>query len=442
MSLMFSRRSCWDLRLNKLTELLLDKRRAGEPIMDLTNANPTCAGFEYPATIQDRLARCDIYSYQPDPAGLLIARRAVQAYYAERGIGVDDDRILLTASTSEAYSFLFKLLTDSGDQILVPQPSYPLFEFLAGLEHVETRSYPLHYDNGWHIDLDRLAAALTQRCRAIVLVHPNNPTGSFIKNAERRVLEDLAREFDLALIVDEVFADYAWGEDAERVASFAGRLTGKRLSPLVGAPTDNDRARSTEAPTDKDLGPAVNVPMPQDDSPSADAEVLTFTLSGLSKVMGLPQMKLGWIVVGGPEAVRREAWQRLEVIADTYLSVATPIQEALPQLLPLYRRIQAQIKARVMENYVVLSKRCGAVSAVDLLQCDGGWYATLAVPMDDEEAWSLALLRQAGVFVHPGYFFDFRREGFVVLSLLTEKVLFRQGVEGLLGFILADKSLR
>ncbi len=393
---MFSNRSSWDLTPNKLTELLAQKRRVGEPVFDLTNANPMRADLAYPPALQDILARPTSLDYQPDALGLPAARQAIQDYYTERGIATSMDRILLTASTSEAYSFLFKLLADPGDHILVPQPSYPLFEFLAELEHLETRSYPLRYDQGWYIDLDRLAAAITPRTRAIILVHPNNPTGSFIKKSERQVLEALAEECNIALIVDEVFADYAWCDDPERVVSFAGTE--------INMPTNLRR----------------------------EAPVLTFTLSGLSKVMGLPQMKLGWMVMQGPEARRREAWQRLEIIADTYLSVSSYVQQILPQLLPLQEVMQQLIRSRVIENLHLVQKKVNVNTAATLLVCTGGWYATLAMPMADEERWALTVLRQSGVYIHPGYFFDFKQEGFFVLSLLTPQQTLCCGLDKLL----------
>ena len=318
--------------------------------------------------------------YRPQAAGLPEARRAIQGYYADKGIGVETEQLLLTASTSEAYGFLFKLLADPGDELLVPRPSYPLFEFLAGLEGLETRSYPLRYGGaGWEVDVDRLAAAIGERSRAIVLVSPNNPTGSFVKRQEREDIEALSRECGLALIADEVFADYTLDAGQER-GSFA-----------------------------------------------AATDLLTFTLSGLSKVLGLPQLKLSWIVIQGPEKERHEALARLEVIADTYLSVGTPIQEGLPELLRLREGIQKQIGERIRGNLAFLKERIANLKNVRLLACEGGWYAVLKVE-EDEERLALELLEE-GLFVHPGFFFDFTREGFLVLSLLPED--FPEGVERL-----------
>ena len=350
-------------------------------MIDLTLSNPTQAGFAYPEEIGEILGRIGGgMGYRPQAAGLPEARRAVQGYYAEKKIGVEIEQLLLTASTSEAYGFLFKLLADPGDELLVPRPSYPLFEFLAGLEGLETRSYPLRYGGaGWEVDVDRLAAAIGERSRAIVLVSPNNPTGSFVKRQEREDIEALSRECGLALIADEVFADYTLDAGQER-GSFA-----------------------------------------------AATDLLTFTLSGLSKVLGLPQLKLSWIVIQGPEKERHEALARLEVIADTYLSVGTPIQEGLPELLRLREGIQKQIGERIRGNLAFLKERIANLKNVRLLACEGGWYAVLKVE-EDEERLALELLEE-GLFVHPGFFFDFTREGFLVLSLLPED--FPEGVERL-----------
>ena len=346
-------------------------------MIDLTLSNPTQAGFDYPEEIGEILGRVGRTGYRPQAAGLPEARRAVQGYYAEKGIEVEAEQLLLTASTSEAYGFLFKLLADPGDELLVPRPSYPLFEFLAGLEGLETRPYPLRYgEKGWEVDIDRLAAAIGERTRAIVLVSPNNPTGSFVKRREREDIEALARECGLALIADEVFADYT----------------------LDAGPEKSSFAETTD--------------------------LLTFTLNGLSKVLGLPQLKLSWIVAQGPEEERREALARLEVIADTYLSVGTPVQEGLPELLALRGGIQQQIGERVRENLEFLKERLVGLENIRLLACEGGWYAVLKVE-GDEEILALDLLEE-GVFVHPGFFFDFTHEGFLVLSLLPED--FPEGV--------------
>lgn len=383
---MFSSRFHWDLSPNRLTLLLDGKRRAGVEVLDLTESNPTRAGLRYPAEIVESLAGTRALRYDPQPAGLPSAREAVCRYYADAGHAVEPDRVLLTASTSEAYAYLFKLLADPGDEVLAPRPSYPLFEFLAAMESVRVVSYPLVYHGGWSIDGHALAAAITPRTRAIVLVNPNNPTGSFLKRDELRFLADLSQSRGLALICDEVFADYAFADDDGRVRTLSGH-------------TDS----------------------------------LAFSLSGLSKIAGLPQMKLGWIVISGPPAARVEAREKLEWIADTYLSVSTPVQHAAPRLLELGKDIQAQIAARVGANLAWLQSAIGAESPCRTLAVEGGWYATLQVPrIRREEEWALELLEKDNVLVQPGYFFDFDREAFLVLSLLTKPEVFREGCGRLL----------
>jgi alanine-synthesizing transaminase len=385
---MFSSRLAWNLAPNPLARLLQEKRAAGTAILDLTESNPTAAGFTYPAEEMLRaLADPRSLRYEPTPAGIPAAREAVSQYYAGH---IAADQILLTASTSEAYEFVFKLLADPGDEVLVPRPSYPLFEFLAALESVRAVQYPLvyhfHGHGGWAIDFDALAHAITPRTRAIVLVNPNNPTGSFVKRAELAQLIRLCREHDLVLISDEVFCDYAFEDDPQRVQSLTG----------------------------------------------VD-QVLTFCLSGLSKIAGLPQMKLGWIAVCGPAPARREAFDRLELIADTYLSVGTPVQWAASALLALRAQIQRQILARVRPNHEFLAGRIGSGSPWRLLATEGGWYAILEAPkIHSEEEWVLNLLDAGGVLVQPGFFFDFEREAFLVASLLTRPEVLQEGVRRIL----------
>jgi alanine-synthesizing transaminase len=380
----FSSRLHWDLRPNRLAQALDAKHRAGVKILDLTQSNPTRAGLAYPSgAILGAFADTRSLVYQPKPAGLLAAREAVAGYYAARGQAVEPSRILLTTSTSESYAWLFKLLADPGDEILVPRPSYPLFEFLAQMESVHVKHYPLIYNDSWSIDTEALAAAISGRTRAIVLVNPNNPTGSFVKRCELDVLVPLCAEQGIVLIADEVFADYAFGPDAERVSSLA----------------------------------------------HID-EMLAFCLSGLSKIAGLPQMKLGWIVIGGPAAQRIQATDKLELIADTYLSVGTPVQHALPKLLAAGENVRQQIADRVHENLQHLRAAIGDHSPAQVLRVEGGWYATLRVPRTKtEEQWCLDLLEHQDVLVQPGFFYDFEAEAYLVLSLLTEAQTFREGVE-------------
>jgi alanine-synthesizing transaminase len=380
---MFSSRFRWDLRPNRIAQALEARRRAVSAILDLTESNPTRAGFDYPAEqILRAFADPKALLYEPSPAGLMPAREAVAAFYAFRGCQVHTDRILLTTSTSESYAWLFKLLADAGDQVLVPRPSYPLFEFLAEMEMIRVAHYPLVYHDGWSMDLDALAHAITDGTRAIVLVNPNNPTGSFVKRRELERLVQLAAGRNIALISDEVFSDYTLGPDPNRVNSLTG----------------------------------VDV-------------ALTFSLSGLSKVAGLPQMKLGWIVAGGPPELRAQATERLELIADTYLSVGTPVQHALPQLLSAGEAVQRQIASRVQHNLAALLSSIDKTSPAQVLKAEGGWYAVLRVPrVHTEEEWCLELLRD-GVLVQPGFFYDFDSEAFLVLSLLTPPETFRAGVQ-------------
>jgi alanine-synthesizing transaminase len=385
---MFSKRFKWDLEPNRLTRLIEEKKRAGARILDLTESNPTRAGFDYPAEeVLGALAQAPAMLYEPAPRGLVIAREAVAGYYAERGFDVDPERIHLTASTSEAYSFLFKLLADQGESVLVPQPSYPLFELLAALEGVELRPYELHYVHtaGWRIDFDSVEKALASDTRAIILVSPNNPTGSFTKLREVERLNAICARHDLALIADEVFGDYGFADDESRAESLVS----------------NDSA-------------------------------LTFVMSGLSKILALPQMKLGWIVTNGPASLRDEAVERLDFIADTFLSVATPVQHSAGAWLRLRRSIQDQILDRVRGNLNWL--RCVTEgSPFRLLSVEGGWYATLEAPRQfTEEEWAMTLLDEDDVLTHPGYFFDFPREAFLVLSLLPRAEIFRESVNRIL----------
>jgi alanine-synthesizing transaminase len=382
---MFSTRFKWDLQTNRLARLIAEKKRAGARVLDLTESNPTRAGFEFPeAEILPALAQAPAMLYEPQPKGLLIAREAVTAYYAERDFTVDTERIHLTASTSEAYSYLFKLLADQGDNVLVPQPSYPLFDFLAALEGVELRPYELHYIHpaGWQIDFDSIEQALTPATRAIILVNPNNPTGSFIKREELQRLNDICARRELALIVDEVFSDYAFSGDERRAASLV-----------------------------------------------ENTQALTFVMSGFSKILVLPQMKLGWIVTNGPASLREEAIERLDLIADTFLSVGAPVQHAAPQWFKLRAGLQRQILERVKGNHDWLANQVEHTSC-RLLAVEGGWYAALEIPRHfPEEELVLRLLAEEDVLVHPGYFFDFPREAFLVFSLLPIPETFRLACE-------------
>ncbi len=385
----FSSRLQWDAQPNPLTQLLERKLQQGARVLDLTESNPTRAKFDYPAdAILAAAFDESVLTYDPDPKGSLQAREAVSEYCAKRNSDVAPSQIILTASTSEAYSYLFKLLTDPGDEILVPRPSYPLFEYLAAMESLRVQPYPLHYDGHWRIDVDALVKLATPRTRALVLVNPNNPTGSFLKQDQWLQLESFAAARGIAILSDEVFSDYGWGGDSSRVSS---------LTRVAG-------------------------------------NVLRFSMSGLSKVCGLPQMKLGWIVAQGPG--HEKALTGLEWIADTFLSVSTPVQVALPRLLHFGMGVQQQILRRTQDNFARLRHAFDGESACQVLNVEGGWYAILQIPQTrDEESWCLALLDQCNVRVQPGFFYDFESEAFLVLSLLTEPGLFGEGVKRIAEFV-------
>jgi aspartate/methionine/tyrosine aminotransferase len=383
---MFSSRTTWDLRPNRLSRLLAAKRAQGARVIDLTESNPTRVGLESPVDLLAPLARPEGRHYEPAPFGLPAAREAVAADFARRGFPIAPERVALTASTSEAYAFLFKLFCEPGDEVLVPRPGYPLFDFLGMLESVRVRAYPLAHDGGWHLDLAALRAAAGPPTRAIVIVNPNNPTGAFLKRDELDALETLCAERSLALVSDEVFADFAFRGDPRRAASVA-----------------------------------------------RDGPALAFALGGLSKSCALPQLKLAWMAVTGPEPERNEALGRLEVIADTYLSVSTPVQIAAPDLLARREELQAPVRERLRANLDTLRSRLSPASPASLLDPEGGWYAVLRVPatMPEEERVS-RLLEQRDVLVHPGYFFDFPREAFLVVSLLPSLVDFEEGIDRVL----------
>jgi alanine-synthesizing transaminase len=382
---MFSRRVPHELSPNRIARA----RTETPPRFDLTASNPTECGIQYPAGLLDALADPHGLHYRPRPCGLQSARDAVAREYSRHAVTVDPDRILLTASTSEAYAFLFKLLTDPGDAILVPTPSYPLFDHLARVEGIEALPYQLDGETGWRPDAHAIAEA-PDRTRAIVLVHPNNPTGSFVHPEDVVALSALAARRRWAVIADEVFLDYPLDGGAGAGRSFA----------------DN-------------------------------RSVVTFTLGGLSKSAGLPQLKLAWVVISGPEGTATAALERLEFVADTFLSVATPVQLALPSLLRDGAVVREAILARCRHNLEALRRATADVPAVSVPPIGGGWSATLRIPsVLGEEELILELLRDEGVAVHPGYFFDFPREGTLVLSLLPDPGTFAEGARRVLRRIL------
>jgi alanine-synthesizing transaminase len=383
---MFSQRTNWRLTPNALSLAIEQARASGQTILDLTVSNPTEAGVRPDAEIVlAALANPEAMHYDPQPRGLLGARQAVCRYYREsHQVDLDPERLILTTSTSEAYSYVFRLLCNRGDEILVPKPSYPLFEFLADLADVKLVPYPLLYDHGWQIDLDSLYEAATVRSRAVILVHPNNPTGSYVSAEETAALNVFCRDRGLALIVDEVFLDYS--HDGVPRRSFVG-----------------------------------------------NADALTFTLSGVSKISALPQMKLAWVASSGPEEIVAEAGARLEIIADTFLSMNAPVQLAAPVLLDQRKQIQPILLDRLRVNLAELDRQLAGHPSCARLMVEGGWYVVLRVPaIESDEDLAIRLLHGAGVGVHPGHFYDFSNEGHLVLSLITDPAVFREGVARLL----------
>jgi aspartate/methionine/tyrosine aminotransferase len=385
---MFSARTAWDRATNRLTAEIERAKASGRALVDLTESNPTRADILDMAPLVAELGNPRGTAYEPVPLGHPVARRAIADYYSTRSLAVDPAHVVLSASTSEAYSWIMSLVADAGDSVLVPRPSYPLLGWLAASQGVSLVTYPLVRETEFRIDLRELEATIDARTRAIVLVHPNNPTGSFVRRSEGTALGAIARRHDLALIVDEVFGDYAIdGAPGDRVTSF--------VKAAGGAP-------------------------------------LTFVMSGLSKVLLLPQCKLGWTVVSGDGPLVDEAIARLELVADTFLSVATPVQLALPSLLQEAPAVKRALVARLRTNLAALDQglaELGLESPVRRLPIHGGWYAILEVPRThDDDAWAELLVREEGVIVHPGYFFDFDRDGFLVVSLLPPPDVFRDGV--------------
>ncbi len=378
---MFAERTKWNLAANRLSEALARQMASGKRLFDLTASNPTDCGFNYEAqTILGALHNLAALRYEPNPKGLEAARRAVAGYYAERGATVPLDDIILTTSTSEAYSFVFRLLCNPDDELLIPAPSYPLFAFLADLQDVKLVRYALLYDHGWQIDFHGLEQAITPRTRGVIVVNPNNPTGHFVKAGELVRLNEICARREVAVIADEVFLDFA-------------------LDSLGGV------------------------------SCAANSDALTFTLSGLSKICGLPQMKLAWLIASGPEEWKRQALARLEVIADTYLSPNAPVQLATPTFLEQRRGFQKQLMTRVRRNLADLDRQLAAQKTCSRLEVEGGWYAVLRVPATgSDEELAIELLTKEDVYVHPGHFFDFAGEGYLVVSLIMREKEFAKGI--------------
>jgi alanine-synthesizing transaminase len=382
---MFAGRTNWNLHSNRLSEALAKHRAAGKPLLDLSASNPTECGFEYDRqAILKALSNPESLSYDPDAKGLLSARRAVAEYYSTLEIIVPVEDIILTTSTSEAYSFAFRVLCNPDDELLIPEPSYPLFSFLADIHDVKLVGYPLLYDHGWQIDFHALQQSITARTRGVIVVNPNNPTGHFCKPGEMQKLNEICSPRQLAIIADEVFLDFHLA--ATRPRSFA-----------------------------------------------ANTGCLTFTMSGLSKISGLPQMKAAWLIATGPEESKSEALARLEVIADTFLSMNAPVQRAMPVFLELRHGFQRQVLARVRKNLAELDKQLSAQSSCARLDMEGGWYAVVRVPATrSDEAVAIELLNAQGVYVHPGHFYDFPADGYLIVSLITPERDFNEGIKRLL----------
>ncbi len=386
-SKMFSLRTNWNRSTNRLSEALDQHRASGRKLLDLSASNPAACGFEYDSrAIMRALCSPASLEYHPESRGLEATRQTVAAYYAERSQEVSAEDIILTVSTSEAYSFVFRLLCNPGDEVLVPTPSYPLFEFLADIQDVKLVHYPLIYDHGWLIDFHTLERLVTPRTRSVIVVHPNNPTGHFTKAAEMEKLNDICSARGIAIIADEVFLDF---------------------SLAAAAP-----------------GFACNY------------AALTFTMSGVSKISGMPQMKLAWLITSGPEELKREALARLEVIADTYLSPNAPIQHAAPVLLQQRHSFQKQLMMRVRANLAELDRQLAGQKYGNRLDVEGGWYAVLRVPaIRSDEDLALKLIEKHDVYVHPGHFYDFPGEGYIVVSLITPQDQFSTGLNRILAEI-------
>ncbi len=385
----FAKRTDWNLEGNQFSERMAALKVGGTPLLDLSISNPLRCGFDLSALDLahsfDRKGLCD---YQPDPLGLPSAREAVCRYYAGRGVTVEPSRLLLTPSTSDAYNYIFRLLCEAGDEVLVPAPSYPLFSYLADIADIRLCPYRLKRspDGLWSIDADSMLASIGPRCRAIMLVNPNNPTGSFIRREDLNLLTRIATERRLALICDEVFGDYVLDAAPDAVVSLAGHAV----------------------------------------------DALTFVLSGISKILALPQMKLGWMLVQGPKGVAEDAMRRLEMIADSFLSVGTPVMLAMPEWMNSRELIQGQILDRARRNLESASLVLRDKPGLKLLRVEGGWYAVLRMEgILNEESFLLRLMEEERVAAHPGYFYDFAEGSHAVLSLLCPEAEWTEGLRRL-----------
>jgi alanine-synthesizing transaminase len=385
---MFSDRTGWNLQPSQLSKALADYRVSGNPLIDLTESNPTKCGFRYNRQhILGALSNPRSLTYDPVPQGLLNARNAVADYYRSHQCAVNAGDIFLTTSTSEAYSFVLRALCNPGDEVLIPQPGYPLLNFLADLHDVTLVRYPLLYDYGWQIDFAALHRLITPRTRAVVVVNPNNPTGHFCKTEEMARFNEICSQHQMAIIADEVFLDFSFGGEIPK-------------------------------------------------SLASNDQVLTFAMSGLSKISGLPQMKAAWLVASGPESLKRESFARLEMIADTYLSMNTPAQLALPLWLDERHPFRQQWLERAQRNLAKLDELLSGQKLCTRLKLEGGWYAILKIPrLGSDDDFALELLTSRGVYVHPGHFYDFPPDGYLVVSLITPESEFGRGVHVLLAMV-------
>jgi alanine-synthesizing transaminase len=377
---MFADRTNWNLKPNRLAAALERYKSSGRRLLDLSVSNPTecCFNYDAPAILHAFSTPASM-EYHPDPRGLKSARQAVSDYYAAHGERLAIEDLLLTASTSEAYSFIFRLLCNPDDELLIPTPSYPLFDFLADVNDVKLTRYPLFYDHGWHIDMHALKQAVTPRTRGAIVVHPNNPTGHFTRPDEVAQLNQICSDNQMAIIADEVFLDFSLGATAKSFVANQGALT--------------------------------------------------FTMSGISKISGLPQMKFAWLAVSGREGLKREVLARLEMIADTYLSLNAPIQLAAPVLLQQRDVFQQQLIARMRANLAELDLQLVKTPQLNRLAVEGGWYAVLRVPATrPDEDLAIELLEKHDVYVHPGHFYDFSGDGYLVVSLITPEEEFAEGL--------------
>ncbi len=388
---MFSRRTNWNFLSNELTLLRERKILEGKPILDVTESNPTKCNFDFLfSEIISSLNSEENILYSPNPKGNLQARETICKYYAERDISISPEQIILTSSSSEAYSLLFRLLCNVNEEILVPKPSYPLFDYLAQINDVAVKHYRLEYDGNWQIDFESLQKNISEKTKSIIIVNPNNPTGNFIHDGEREKLYQIANENNISVIEDEVFSDFRF-----QILDF-------RL---------------------------------KNSYPISHISHLHFTLNGISKLLALPQMKLGWIVIQGESKLQQEAISRLEILADTFLSVNTPIQNALPKLFLLRKQIQTEILQRIQSNYNLLKQQMSN-SQCSILNVEGGWNTIIKIPnTKSDEQWAKEILEDENVFVHPGHFYDFESEGFLVVSLIQQKDIFEEGVVRIKKFV-------